>query len=73
MHSTTVTNFPESSASKAFASVRVTVGEEGHINTSMAKHGCEVVLFFQSTAEIQQFATDLLDQASSDDNQREDS
>jgi len=68
MHSTKVTNFPESSASKAFANVRVTVGEEGHINTSMSNHRCEVVLFFDSPAEIRQFASDLLTQASTKEN-----
>ena len=73
MHTTKVTNFPESSRSNAFANVRITVGEERHITTSMSKHGSEVTLFFDSPAEIRQFATDLLDQASSDDNQREDS
>jgi len=68
MHSTKVTNFPESSASKAFANVRVTVGEKGHINTSMSNHGCEVTMFFDSPAEIRQFASDLLTQASTKEN-----
>jgi len=68
MHTTKVTNFPESSRSNAFANVRITVGEERHINTSMSKHGSEVTLFFDSPAAIRQFATDLLDQASTKEN-----
>jgi hypothetical protein len=68
MHTTKVTNFPESSASKAFANVRITVGEDSHINTSMSNHGNEVTIFFDSPAEIRQFASDLLTQASTKEN-----
>jgi len=68
-HTTKVTNFPESPASKAFANVRVIVGEERHITTSMSKHGSEVTIFFDSPAEIRQFASDLLTQASMKENQ----
>jgi hypothetical protein len=48
--------------------VRITVGEERHITTSMSTHGSEVTLFFDSPAAIRQFATDLLDQASTKEN-----
>ena len=68
MHTTKVTNFPESSASKAFANVRITVGEDSHINTTMSNHGNEVTIFFDSPAEIRQFASDLLTQASTKEN-----
>ena len=64
MHTTNVNNFPETSASKAFTNVRITVGEERHITTSMSTHGSEVTLFFDSLAEVRQFATDLLVQGS---------
>jgi hypothetical protein len=64
MYTTKVTNFPESSASKAFANVRITVGGDKHITTTMSNHGCEVAIFFDSTADIRQFAFDLLTQAS---------
>tara|TARA_R110000765_G_scaffold39933_2_gene86435 strand:+ start:362 stop:562 length:201 start_codon:yes stop_codon:yes gene_type:complete len=64
MHTTHVNNFPETSASNAFANVRITVGEERHITTSMSTHGSEVTLFFDSLAEVRQFATDLLVQGS---------
>jgi hypothetical protein len=68
MHTTKVTNFPESSASKAFANVRITLGEERHITTMMSNHGSEVTIFFNSTAEIRQLASDLLTQASTKEN-----
>jgi hypothetical protein len=69
MHSTKVTNFTKPSSGKAFATVTVKLGGElgltnQHITTSMSTHGNEVTIFFDSTAEIRQFATDLLVQAS---------
>jgi|14BtaG_2_1085337.scaffolds.fasta_scaffold10927_7 hypothetical protein len=69
MHTTKVTNFPESPDSKAFANLRITVGEDNHITTSMSNHGNEVTIFFDSPAEIRQFAFDLLTQASTKENQ----
>jgi|TARA_B110000285_G_C14840099_1_gene474948 hypothetical protein len=63
MHSTQVTNFTEGNK---FATVEITMGREGdqHITASISKHGSEVTLFFNSPAEIRQFASDLLTQAS---------
>jgi hypothetical protein len=65
MHSTIVKNFPESSASQAFANVRITLGEDNHITTCISTKGTsDVTIFFNSPAEIRQFALDLLTQAS---------
>ena len=64
MHTTKVTNFPKSPDSKAFANLRITVEGDNHITTSMSNHGNEVTIFFDSPAEIRQFAFDLLAQAS---------
>tara|TARA_R110000796_G_scaffold18322_1_gene55520 strand:+ start:975 stop:1184 length:210 start_codon:yes stop_codon:yes gene_type:complete len=69
MYTTKVTNFPESSASKAFANVRITVGGDKHITTTMSNHGSEVTIFFESTADIRQLASNLLTQASTKENQ----
>jgi len=69
MHTTAVTNFPESSAHKAFANVRITVGGDKHIATSMSNHGCEVTIFFDSLAEIRQVLSTLMTQASPKENQ----
>ena len=68
MYTTKVTNFPESSASKAFANVRITVGGDKHITTTMSNHGSEVTIFFDSTAEIRQVLSTLLTQASTKEN-----
>ena len=63
MHSTKVTNFTESNK---FATVEVKMGsgKDEHIATAMSHNGCDVTLFFTSPAEIRQFASDLLTQAS---------
>ena len=58
MHNTKVTNFPEGNK---FATVEVTMDK--HITATMSKTGCEVTLFFDTTVEIQEFATALLIQA----------
>ena len=67
MHTTKVINFPDPSAGRPFATVRVTTGSTRHITTMMSETGSEVTLFFDSTAEVRQFATDLLVQASTDE------
>ena len=64
MHTTNVNNFPETSSSKAFTNVRITPGEDSHITMSMSTHGNEVTLFFDSLADVRQFAFDLLTQGS---------
>jgi hypothetical protein len=68
MYTTKVTNFPQSSTSEAFANVRITVGGDKHITTTMSNHGSEVTIFFESTADIRQLASDLLTQASTKEN-----
>jgi hypothetical protein len=67
MHSTKVTNFPAPSAGKSFATVTVKTGSNRHITTMMSEIGSEVTMFFDSPAEIRQFATDLLVQASTEE------
>jgi len=69
MHSTKVTNFPDPSAGRPFATVQVTTGSTRHITTMMSENGSEVTMFFDSPAEIRQFASDLLTQASTKENQ----
>ena len=69
MHSTKVTNFPDPSAGRPFATVQVTTGSTRHITTMMSKNGSDVTMFFDSPAEIRQFASDLLTQASTKENQ----
>lgn len=69
MHTTNVTNFPSYSGGAPFACVDIQVSSEesgtGHINTTMSRKGrLEVTMFFNSPAEIRQFAIDLLTQAS---------
>ena len=58
MHSTEVTNYPEGNK---FATVVVTMDK--HFTATLSKTGCEVTLFFDTTVEIQEFATALLIQA----------
>jgi len=69
MHSTKVTNFPDPSAGRPFATVQVTTGSTRHITTMMSENGSDVTMFFDSPAEIRQFASDLLTQASTKENQ----
>ena len=68
MHTTKVTNFPESPDSKAFANLRITVEGDNHITTSMSNHGCEVTIFFDSTADIRQLLSTAMTQASTKEN-----
>ena len=69
MHTTKVTNFPHANSGTPFTSVIIQGSSEGnrHINTSMSSRTQEVTLFFGSPAEVRQFATDLLVQASTDE------
>jgi len=73
-HSTQVTDFRKPSAGQPFSTVTVKLGGElglstRHITTSMSVLGSEVTIFFDSIAEIKQFASELLEQAEkSDDN-----
>ena len=68
MHTTTVTNFPHANSGTPFATVTVKVDSTQHITTTMSNHGNEVTIFFDSPAEIRQFASDLLTQASTKEN-----
>jgi len=69
MHTTKVTNFPKSPDSKAFANLRIVVEGDSHITTSMSNHGCEVTIFFDSTADIRQLLSTAMTQASTKENQ----
>ena len=69
MHSTKVTNFPTPKNGKPFATVTVKTDSTRHITTIMSEIGSDVTMFFDSSAEIRQFATDLLVQASTKENQ----
>ena len=69
MHTTKVTNFPHANSGTPFATVTVNVDSTRHITTTMSENGSEVTIFFDSPAEIRQFASDLLTQASTKENQ----
>ena len=68
MHTTSTRTHDAGSTFNAFATVTITAdtdeNEPHHITTTMSNHGNEVTLFFNSYAEIRQFASDLLTQAS---------
>ena len=69
MHTTKVTNFPHANSHAPFAIVTVEVDSTQHITATMSENGSEVTIFFDSPAEIRQFASDLLTQASTKENQ----
>ena len=69
MHTTSTRTHDNRSTFNAFATVTITAdtdeNEPHHITTTMNSRGnSEVTLFFNSYAEIRQFASDLLTQAS---------
>ena len=68
MHTTKVTKFPHANSGTPFATVTVKVDSTQHITTTMSENGSDVTIFFDSPAEIRQFASDLLTQASTKEN-----
>tara|TARA_R110000787_G_scaffold283852_1_gene397015 strand:+ start:613 stop:840 length:228 start_codon:yes stop_codon:yes gene_type:complete len=69
MHTTTTRTHDVGNHLNAFAAATITadasVDEPRHITTTMNSHGiAEVTLFFDNYAQIREFATQLLQQAS---------